>query len=100
MRFQLWAPGQAWKFSPEGLDWIWGPLSPLLMDTRDSFSGMKLATRFCLLQMPGISGTVLYCTSAPAVCRTASTAATVPLPFGRGAVVVAVLQRMRDLEKS
>lgn len=70
------------------------------MDTRDSFSGIKLAAYFCLLQMPGISGTELYCTSAPAVCRTVSTAATVPLPFGSGAVVVAVLKMMRDLEKS
>jgi len=62
--FQLLAPGLAWKFSPECLDWIWGPLSPLLMVARDSFSGikwqgMKLATRFCLLQMQGISGAVL-----------------------------------------
>jgi len=44
--------------------------------------------------------TVLYCTSAPAVCCTVSTAATVPVPFGSGALVVPLLKIMMDFENS
>jgi hypothetical protein len=74
------------------------------MDTRDSLSGIKwqgmqLTARFCLLRMPGISATVLYF-CLPQLCRAVSTAAIVPVPFGSGAVVVAILKMMWDLEKS